>query len=118
MSFKATNWAFKVREISPVAKLTLIFLADNHTPDDDTVYFAFSRLCNNCNMSVATLTAALEELQRAGFIKNVRQDIHPHTYIQSDALELCFGEASENLPESPGKKGLENICHFPATDIH
>lgn len=74
MSHQATNWAVRVRGISPAAKVVLWHLADRHNKDTGQCNPSQARLAEDCEISRSSLNNQLEALEKAGFIRRVRDN--------------------------------------------
>lgn len=74
MSHQATNWAVRVRGISPAAKVVLWHLADRHNKDTGQCNPSQARLAEDCEISRSSLNNQLEVLEKAGFIRRVRDN--------------------------------------------
>lgn len=109
MSHQATNWAMKVRGISPACKVVLFHLADRHNPDFGC-FPSQDTLAHDCEMSRATVNRCLTKLEEAGLIER-EQRIDPRTKRQQStryflAFEMREARVSECDTESKA------VSHF------
>lgn len=95
MSFKHMAWAMEVRVGDPLAKLLLVALADRADKETGQCWPSLSRLCEDTEMSKASVTRRLFYLEQRGFIHRTQRD-------QSSTLyTLSLTEPTLSLTETP-----------------
>jgi len=73
VSHDATNWAVKVRGITPAAKIVLWHLADRHNRDTGRCDPSQDRLASDCEISRSSLNNQLLSLEKLGFISREKR---------------------------------------------
>ena len=95
MSFKHMAWAMEVRVGDPLAKLLLVALADRADKERGQCWPSLSRLCEDTEMSKASVTRRLSYLEQQGFVHRTQRD-------QSSTLyTLPLTEPTMSLTETP-----------------
>ena len=95
MSFKHMAWAMEVRVGDPLAKLLLVALADRADKERGQCWPSLSRLCEDTEMSKASVTRRLSYLEQRGFVHRTQRD-------QSSTLyTLPLTELTMSLTETP-----------------
>jgi hypothetical protein len=74
MSFKHMAWAFNAHVGDPMAKLLLLALADRADKETGQCYPSLARLCQDTEMSMATVTRRLIFLEENKFIIRTQRD--------------------------------------------
>lgn len=118
MSHQATNWAVRVRGISPAAKVVLWHLADRHNKDTGQCNPSQSRLAEDCEISRSSLNNQLEVLENAGFIRRVRDNDEKtrrqrptHYILNMDRLHPQDAESHvQELDTAPVSKKQTKPC--------
>lgn len=118
MSHKATNWAVRVRGISPAAKVVLWHLADRHNKDTGQCNPSQARLAEDCEISRSSLNNQLEVLEKAGFISRVRDNDEKtrrqrptHYILNMDRLQPQDAESHvQDLDTAPVSKKQTKPC--------
>jgi len=99
MSHSATNWAIKQRGLKPAAKIVLWHLADCHNEQTGQCNPRQKKMAELCEMSRATLSRHLANLEKRGLIKR-RSSYDPVSHRrQSTHYTLAFDGPLED-PES------------------
>ena len=95
MSFKHMAWAMEARVGDPLAKLLLVALADRADKERGQCWPSLSRLCEDTEMSKASVTRRLSYLEQQGFVHRTQRD-------QSSTLyTLPLTEPTMSLTETP-----------------
>lgn len=95
MSFKHMAWAMEARVGDPLAKLLLVALADRADKERGQCWPSLSRLCEDTEMSKASVTRRLSYLEQQGFVHRTQRD-------QSSTLyTLPLTELTMSLTETP-----------------
>lgn len=76
MSHKAVNWALEQRHLKPGPWIVLIQLGDRHNKDTLQVSPCQNTICEDCNMSRATVNRHLDDLEGLGLVRRVQRQ-HP-----------------------------------------
>lgn len=95
MSFKHMAWAMEVRIGDPLAKLLLVALADRADKETGQCWPSLSRLCEDTEMSKASVTRRLFYLEQRGFIHRTQRDQSSTLYTLSPT------EPTLSLTETP-----------------
>lgn len=95
MSFKHMAWAMEVRVGDPLAKLLLVALADRADKETGQCWPSLSRLCEDTEMSKASVTRRLFYLEQRGFIHRTQRDQSSTLYTLSPT------EPTLSLTETP-----------------
>ena len=95
MSFKHMAWAMEVRIGDPLAKLLLVALADRSDKETGQCWPSIARLCEDTEMSKASVTRRLFFLEQKGFIQRTQRD------QQSTLYTLSLTETALSLTETP-----------------
>lgn len=95
MSFKHMAWAMEVRIGDPLAKLLLVALADRSDKETGQCWPSIARLCEDTEMSKASVTRRLFFLEQKGFIQRTQRD------QQSTLYTLSLTETTLSLTETP-----------------
>ena len=96
MSFKHMAWAMEVRVGDPLAKLLLVALADRSDKETGQCWPSIARLCEDTEMSRASVTRRLCYLEDKGFIQRTQRD------QQSTLYTLSLTETTLSLTETGG----------------
>lgn len=68
MSFKAVNWAWDQKGLTPHQKLVLLALANRHNPDVGC-FPSLNKLVEDVEFSKSTVQRSIQKLQELGFIR-------------------------------------------------
>lgn len=71
MSYQATNWAMKQRDMKPATKTVLLCLADRHNPDNGC-FPSQKRIATDACMSERSVRTHLAELEAMGHLRRVK----------------------------------------------
>ena len=94
MSFKHMAWAMEVRVGDPLAKLLLVALADRSDKETGQCWPSIARLCEDTEMSKASVTRRLFYLEQKGLIQRTQRD------QQSTLYTLSLTETPLSLTET------------------
>jgi len=83
MSFRHMAWAMETKIGDPLAKLLLVALADRADKDTGQCWPSLARLCEDTEMSMATVTRRLHYLEEGGFIRRDQRDQKSTLYTLS-----------------------------------
>jgi len=95
MSFRHMAWAMETKIGDPLAKLLLVALADRADKDTGQCWPSLARLCEDTEMSMATVTRRLHLLEEGGFIRRDQRD------QKSTLYTLSLTERPLSLTERP-----------------
>ena len=95
MSFRHMAWAMETKIGDPLAKLLLVALADRADKDTGQCWPSLARLCEDTEMSMATVTRRLHYLEEGGFIRRDQRD------QKSTLYTLSLTERPLSLTERP-----------------
>jgi DNA-binding transcriptional MocR family regulator len=93
MSFRHMAWAMETKIGDPLAKLLLVALADRADKDTGQCWPSLARLCEDTEMSMATVTRRLHYLEEHRFIQREQRD------QKSTLYTLSLTERPLSLPE-------------------
>jgi len=93
MSHDATNWAVKVRGISPAAKVVLWHLADRHNRDTGRCDPSQEKLSEDCEISRSSLNNQLRSLEQLGIISREKR-LNQHTKRQKNTFYILNFEVT------------------------
>lgn len=71
MSYQATNWAMKQRDMKPATKTVLLCLADRHNPENGC-FPSHKRIATDACMSERSVRTHLAELEAMGLLRRVK----------------------------------------------
>lgn len=71
MSYQATNWAMKQRDMKPATKTVLLCLADRHNPENGC-FPSHKRIATDACMSERSVRNHLAELEAMGLLRRVK----------------------------------------------
>ena len=83
MSFRHMAWTMETKIGDPLAKLLLVALADRADKDTGQCWPSLARLCEDTEMSMATVTRRLHYLEEGGFIRRDQRDQKSTLYTLS-----------------------------------
>jgi DNA-binding transcriptional MocR family regulator len=83
MSFRHMAWAMETKIGDPLAKLLLVALADRADKDTGQCWPSLARLCEDTEMSMATVTRRLHYLEEHRFIQREQRDQKSTLYTLS-----------------------------------
>jgi len=106
LSHEATNWAVKVRGISPAAKVVLWHLADRHNKDTGRCDPSQDRLAEDCEISRSSLNNQLRELEKSGLIKREKQ-LDQRTKRQKRTFYILNFEVTRPQDAEPRVQSLD-----------
>lgn len=99
MSFKAVNWAWDQKGLTPHQKLVLLALANRHNPDVGC-FPSLKKLVEDVEFSKSTVQRSLQKLQELGLIR-VEHATRQNGSQTSNRYHLHFeGDVGENTPRS------------------
>lgn len=99
MSFKAVNWAWDQKGLTPHQKLVLLALANRHNPDVGC-FPSLNKLVEDVEFSKSTVQRSIQKLQELGFIR-VEEKHRDNGSQTSNRYYLNFEEGvRETTPHS------------------
>jgi DNA-binding transcriptional MocR family regulator len=101
MSFRHMAWAMETKIGDPLAKLLLVALADRADKDTGQCWPSLARLCEDTEMSMATVTRRLHYLEEHRFIQ--REPITMNLSENNKSMLIDFEEFWQVYPRKVGK---------------
>lgn len=100
MSFRHMAWAMETKIGDPLAKLLLVALADRADKDTGQCWPSLARLCEDTEMSMATVTRRLHYLEEQRFIQREQRDQKSTLYTLSlTERTLSLSERTPSLSQ-------------------
>lgn len=100
MSFRHMAWAMETKIGDPLAKLLLVALADRADKDTGQCWPSLARLCEDTEMSMATVTRRLHYLEEQRFIQREQRDQKSTLYTLSlTERPLSLSERTPSLSQ-------------------
>ena len=100
MSFRHMAWAMETKIGDPLAKLLLVALADRADKDTGQCWPSLARLCEDTEMSMATVTRRLHYLEEHRFIQREQRDQKSTLYTLSlTERPLSLAERTPSLSQ-------------------
>ncbi|WP_210877236.1 helix-turn-helix domain-containing protein [Roseovarius autotrophicus] len=138
MSYQATNWAMKQRDMKPATKTVLLCLADRHNPENGC-FPSHKRIATDACMSERSVRNHLAELEARGLLRRVRgtggrlkRAATRYVFAFEDGFEAvdksadraesrrqkCAESRRQNLPPNPVREPLkeEDAHEAPASN--
>lgn len=102
MSHEATNWASKVRGISPMQKLVLMLMADCHNGHTRECFPSIDTLAKDSCAGRMTVIRAIQGLEAAGLISIRKQDGKANRYdLHTSTTVIPVSERDPSQSDTP-----------------